>query len=725
MISQRSSTKTDSRFSFSGAGRFLLCKIRANGASFLLYACLALIIPVFVLVGIGYAEYYERETILLELAQNEMTQIFFIVAAIAAALLSSVYAWRNTHTKAGNYFEHKLPLTRNALFLANSLYGLLLFIVPFLLMMMIFALIGAFTCGTGLYGTFMIELIKLTVYTVVFYVLYYSVFTFSCVVCGNTAVHIVFSLVILFIPFLLSLCFSTAFELLLGWEITDSALLDILGTSPITLYTRFGVLSEIAAGKVFLHSLFVIIGAAVIFAIGAVLNIFLKSERAGESFTYNGIKVTVKYLIIFIIMTLTAILLPGMTAKNAGGIIISALLLILIGFVCNLVLNMVMYRGVRRGVLKGIKAFACVAFVCVVLMTGITVRYSRAPVKISSGLCREIIIYDQGYDMGDCCPAYLVSDKNDIKRLMSILDNNQSGIYGYDDKDHLFNATVIVNTGFGSSLKNYYYKALSDEDARFIESLKNNTSVEKALLSVSESCKISIYSPGFISKTFENAKFDKIFREIYLPEFKERYDFYPWEYSGKSVYNYFLLKRYDYTIKLPIYSDMEKTRAAIQELYDNKEFPYAPAFSSEEIVESQCKSILISCDINGIGNEKYESGYYQYIERKFSSSVPSEKEVLTALLEYLCENEKELQEVYESFIYDEEDTSDPDNKEPIAYVLMDAYLNSNVNSTGVEPMAAKFIPFNRETAKILGIDYDGVIADIKAYNAEQQSQSDR
>lgn len=723
MISQRSSTKTDSRFSFSGAGRFLLCKVRANWASFLLYACLALIIPVFVLVGIGYADHYERETLLLELAQTELIQIFFTIAAIAAALLSSVYAWRNTHTKIGNYFEHKLPLTRNALFLANSLYGLLLFIVPFLLMMVIFALIGAFTCGAGLYGTFMIELIKLTVYTVVFYVLYYSVFTFSCVVCGNTAVHIAFSLIILFIPFLLSLCFSTAFELLLGWEITDSTLLDILGTSPMTLYTRFGVLSEIATGKVFLHSLFVIIGAAVIFAIGAVLNIFLKSERAGEAFTYNGIKVTVKYLIIFIIMTLTAILLPGMTAKNAGGIIISALLLILIGFVCNLVLNMVMYRGVRRGVLKGIKAFACVAFVCVVLMAGITVRYHSAPVKISSGICKEIIIYDTTYDTDNYCHAYLVNDKNDIKHLMNILDNNQSGIYGYDDKDHLFNATVIVNTSFGSSLKNSYYKALSDEDARFIEGLKNNASVEKALLSVSESCKISIYSQGFISKTFENAKFNKIFREIYLPELQELYGLYPWEYSGKSVYNYFLLKRYDHTIRMPIYSDMEKTREAIQELYGNKEFPYAPAFSSEEIVESQCKSILISCDINGIGNEKYESYYYQNIEMKFSSSVPSEKEILIAILEYLCENEKELQKGYESLIYDEEDTSDPDNKQPIAYVLMFAYLNSNVNSTGVEMMASKSIPFNRETAEILGIDYDGVIADIKAYHAEQQSQS--
>ncbi|MGM9663477.1 MAG: hypothetical protein ACI3XF_01435, partial [Eubacteriales bacterium] len=714
MISQRSSTKTDSRFSFSGAGRFLLCKVRANWASFLLYACLALIIPIFVLVGIGYADHYERETLLLELAQTELIQIFFTIAAIAAALLSSVYAWRNTHTKIGNYFEHKLPLTRNALFLANSLYGLLLFIVPFLLMMVIFALIGAFTCGAGLYGTFMIELIKLTVYTVVFYVLYYSVFTFSCVVCGNTAVHIAFSLIILFIPFLLSLCFSTAFELLLGWEITDSTLLDILGTSPITLYTRFGVISEIATGKVFLHSLFVIIGAAVIFAIGAVLNIFLKSERAGEAFTYNGIKVTVKYLIIFIIMTLAAILLPEMTAKNAGGIIISALLLILIGFVCNLVLNMVMYRGVRRGVLKGIKAFACVAFVCVVLMAGITVRYHSAPVKISSGICKEIIIYDTTYDTDNYCHAYLVNDKNDIKHLMSILDNSQSGIYGYDDEDHLFNATVIVNTSFGSSLKNSYYRVLSDEEAHFIEGLKNNASVEKALLSVSESCKISIYSQGFISKTFENAKFNKIFREIYLPELQELYGLYPWEYSGKSVYNYFLLKRYDHTIRMPIYSDMEKTRAAIQELYGNKEFPYAPAFSSEVIVESQCKSILISCDINVLGNDGYKSDYYKNIEKKLSSSVPSEKEVLIAILEYLCENEKELQEGYESLIYDEEDTSDPDNKQPIAYVLMFAHINTNVNSTGVETMVSRYIPFNRETAEILGFDYDEIIDDIKA-----------
>ena len=65
MISQKSSTKTDSRFSLSGAGRFLICKARSNWASFLLYSCLALIIPIFVLAGMGYTVGIERGKLLL------------------------------------------------------------------------------------------------------------------------------------------------------------------------------------------------------------------------------------------------------------------------------------------------------------------------------------------------------------------------------------------------------------------------------------------------------------------------------------------------------------------------------------------------------------------------------------------------------------------------------------------------------------------------------------
>lgn len=169
MISQKSSTKTDSRFSLSGAGRFLICKARSNWASFLLYSCLALIIPIFVLAGMGYTVGIERGKLLLGMLQDESAQILFTCAAVAAALLSSVYAWRNTHTKAGNYFEHKLPLTRNALFLSNSLFGLLLFAVPFLIMMLIFTVIGACNCGS-LYASFMAELLKITVYTLAFYI---------------------------------------------------------------------------------------------------------------------------------------------------------------------------------------------------------------------------------------------------------------------------------------------------------------------------------------------------------------------------------------------------------------------------------------------------------------------------------------------------------------------------------------------------------------------------
>ena len=151
---------------------------------------------------------------------------------------------------------------------------------------------------------------------------------------------------------MLSFCLRNIFEMTFGWRIAKSTLLDILNTSPISLYTRFGSLVDMSIGKVFLGSLYVLIGATVIITIASVLNIFLKSERAGNAFTYNGIRVTVKYIIIFIIMTLVACLLADNSARNAGGIIISCLLLALIGFACNIVLNMIMYRGVRCGALS-------------------------------------------------------------------------------------------------------------------------------------------------------------------------------------------------------------------------------------------------------------------------------------------------------------------------------------------------------------------------------------
>ena len=740
MISQKSSTKTNSRFSLSGAGRFLICKARSNWASFLLYSCLALIIPVFVLAEMGYAVGTEHGKLLLELLQNEIAQMLFTYAAVAAALLSSVYAWRNTHTKAGNCFEHKLPLTRNALFLSNSLFGLLLFAVPFLIMMLIFTVIGAFNCG-DLYAAFMAELLKITVYTLAFYILYYSVFTFSAVVCGNTAVHVAFSLIVLFIPFTLSFCLRSIFEMTFGWDIAKSTLLDILSTSPISLYARFGNLVEMSIGKVFLGSLYVLIGATVIIATASVLNIFLKSERAGNAFTYNGIKVTVKYIIIFIIMTLGACLLSDNSARNAGGIIISCLLLALIGFACNIVLNMIMYRGVRRGALKGIRTFACVAFVCLIIMGAMILRSGKAPAEISSGFCREIIIFDNDYDYENR-HVYLITDKDDIEHLMDIISNSKyteinvsyeesSTLVDTKEVDNAtdgclsnsFHATIIVNTAFGSTLCNYInYENISDEDARFIEKLKNKTTIEDALISLSKSSEVYAYSTCFISKAFKNSGLGDILRDVYLPELKEMYGLDSVYFSMKSAYSAFCIDGYGTVIMLPIYSDMVKTQAAIKKLFDGKEFPDAPAFSAEEIVENQCREIMVTCDIYGVSRTAggdYHSGqdYFRSIGRDFSAKNPEEKLTMIALINYLTENPDAEQ--YTSLIYATEEDEKAD-KDPLASAEVNAYIK-----VGTTPSSGRMVginlAFNRETAKILDIDYDGLVAEILAFIAGEEN----
>lgn len=746
MISQKSSTKTDSRFSLSGAGRFLICKARSNWASFLLYSCLALIIPIFVLAGMGYTVGIERGKLLLEMLQDESAQLLFTCAAVAAALLSSVYAWRNTHTKAGNHFEHKLPLTRNALFLSNSLFGLLLFAVPFLIMMLIFTIIGACNCGS-LYASFMAELLKITVYTLAFYILYYSVFTFSAVVCGNTAVHVAFSLIVLFIPFTLSFCLRNIFEMTFGWDIAKSTLLDILNTSPISLYTRFGVLAEMSIGKVFLWSLYAIIGATVIIAITSVLNIFLKSERAGNAFTYNGIKVTVKYIIIFIIMTLGACLLADNSARNAGGIIISCLLLALIGFACNIVLNMIMYRGVRRGALKGIRAFACVALVCLIIMGAMILRAGKAPAELSSGFCREIIIFDNDYDYENR-RVYLITDKDDIEHLMDIISNSKYTEINvsYEESSNLvnttpvdikevdnatdgylqnsFHATIIVNTAFGSTLRNYFnYDFISEDDARFIEKLKNKTTVEDALISLSKSCEVYACSTGFVSGTFRSSGLDDILRDVYLPELKEMYGLDYVDFSMKSAYSAFCIDGYGNSITLPIYSDMVKTQAAIKKLYDGKEFPDAPAFSAEEIVENQCREIMITCDIYGVirtpgGDYHSDQDYFKSIGRNLSVNVPSEKLSMMALIDYLIEN-PDAEKYNSSLIYATEE-DEKEGKDPIARVDINAYIKLETHPSR-ERLRSVFVPFNRETAKILDIDYDGLVAEILAFIAENEN----
>ena len=737
MISQKSSTKTDSRFSLSGAGRFLICKARSNWASFLLYSCLALIIPIFVLAGMGYTVGIERGKLLLGMLQDESAQILFTCAAVAAALLSSVYAWRNTHTKAGNYFEHKLPLTRNALFLSNSLFGLLLFAVPFLIMMLIFTVIGACNCGS-LYASFMAELLKITVYTLAFYILYYSVFTFSAVVCGNTAVHVAFSLIVLFIPYMLSSCLRNIFEMTFGWRIAKSTLLDILNTSPISLYTRFGSLVDMSIGKVFLGSLYVLIGATVIITIASVLNIFLKSERAGNAFTYNGIRVTVKYNIIFIIMTLVACLLADTSARNAGGIIISCLLLALIGFACNIVLNMIMYRGVRRGALKGIRAFACVALVCLIIMSAMILRSGKAPVELSSGFCREVIMFDNENEYGKR-RVYLITDKDDIRRLMEIASNRKytdlnigyeesytpvdtkdvdNATYGY--LSNSFHAAIIVNTVFGSTLRNYFnYDFISEDDARFIEKLKNKATVEDALISLSKSCEVYACSAGFVSGTFRNSGLDDILRDVYLPELKEMYGLDYVDFSMKSAYSAFCIDGYGNSITLPIYSDMVKTQAAIKKLYDGKEFPDAPAFSAEEIVENQCREIMITCDIYGVirtpgGDYHSDQDYF----RNLSVNVPSEKLSMMALIDYIIEN-PDAEKYNSSLIYATEE-DEKEGKDPIARVDINAYIKLETHPSR-ERLRSVFVPFNRETAKILDIDYDGLVAEILAFIAENEN----
>lgn len=726
MIFQRSSTKADTRFSLFGTGRFLMCKARSNWAYFLLYSCVALLIPMLMLVVMTDASPSERSDLMLEFVHDGSAQVAFAFAAVIAALFSSVFAWKNSHSKVSSYFEHKLPITRSARFLSNTIFGLLIFAIPFILMILIFGIIGAFTCETGLFGDFAASLSKLAAYTLVFYILYYSIFTFSAVVCGSNIVHVVFSVVLLFIPYLLGYCLKQTYESIASWNIAYSPLLEIISISPFSLYNKFGILSEITTGTMLLRSLYVIIAAVVMLAISAVLTIYLKSERAGTPFTYNGVRVVVKYSIIFIVMSLMSLLFESSIGMNSlFGMIIAVLFIILIGFICNLVLNMAMYNSVRRDVLRGIRAFAGIAFLCTVLMCAMIVRsWDAAPARLSPSSCSEVIIFDT---TNESAPGCLITDKEDIGRLMDIISKKRPELVTLEEgvKDPVetaenaerFRADIIVNTVFGSTLECYFNgDGPSEEDTQFLKKLISENDTKKTLVFLSENYEVDVYSQGFMSKSFQSNEFGKIFREIYLPELEELYGLDLRADRGDTadgeahpVYSYFRISVVCGWIRpasLPIYSDMTKTIAAINTLFGGKAFPNAPAFSSEALAAVELNEATINLTIYKENNA--ESTYHRDISMSLSYQLASQRATAVALMEYITERnifDKPFSAIYKTA------EDEKAQRDPIADVecTIQAWIDSNAYT---RRGYSSYIHFNREVAEILGIDYEEIVADV-------------
>ena len=719
MISQKSSTKKGKNFSLSGAGSFLRCKIKTSWASFLLYGCLSLIIPVIMLIVLGSASRTDRGMELLNLMCTDDFQLCFYIASAVAALISSVFTWKNMHTKQGNYFEHKLPITRNAIFASNTLFGILLFAAPFILMMLIFVVIGATSgCGTGIFLDMLAQIVRLTVYTLAFYIFHFSLFSLFSAVCGNTAVHIAFSAVAIFIPYVASLCLDEQFKLITGWNLESSFIYNLLKISPISVYESFGLLTVMSAGAILGKILILLAVSAVIFVCGMFLAMFAKSERAGEAFTYNGVKVAIKYIIIYLAMSLVAIVIAMSDLnKNFALIAISALLVILVGFVANIILNMVMYRGARHGAIKGIKAFSCVAVASVAILTAMIMR-SAEPAKFLPGVCKNVII-----STGDSSEIYILTEKDDINGIMDIVTGRGELTYISDDiyatdgcLKNPFSATIIVNTTTGAKLLYNLRTYLTPAGSSFIRNIKTEANMNEALRYLSEKEEVVIYGLGglqpYRDNGFRNSELARIFRDVYVPEFNERQRSGAKEVPAYSCFS-IQISQYQYR-RFTIYSDMTKTISAIKKLYEGKSFPDVPAFSAEDILAdaeaADFMKMSVDVEIYGVESDdvQFITNYYNCFERNYSSSSVKDRETITRLLDIYMSDSYGKNINYETPIFSDGEMHDiyDDDATLIAYATVYADIRWSNRGIGVR------LEFNRELAGILGINYDAVVHDI-------------
>lgn len=724
MISQKSSIKTGNAFSLSGAGAYLRCKLKTGWASFLLYICLALIVPAMILISLGNTTGEWRGAALLSFLKSEMAQICFYISAIVAALVSSVFAWKNMHSKQSNYFEHKLPVSRSALFFSNSVFGLLLFIVPFIVMMLILLLISA-TAGSGveMFSSLAVAILKLTVYTSAFYIAYFTLFSLFAAVCGNTAVHVAFSGIAVFLPYIASLCLSEQFEFISGWKLDSSPIYNLIKTSPISVYEKFGSIFGISSRAFICRALILIAVSAAVYICGMLLSMFSGSERAGEAFTYNGIKVAVKYIIIFLAMSMAAILI-AMSYIESGfvTVLFSAVFIILAGFVVNMLLNMVMYRGVRRGVIKGMGGFCAVAALSVVILSAMMIR-SAAPVKLSPALCKNVII-----SASNSTDIYLIDEKDDINGIMDIITGQGRLVYdkaediqSYTTDDNYatdgflqnhFEATIIVNTTTGAKLRYILRTYLTEEGDSFIKRITSESNMDKAMLYLSdvEGIHVGDYlNPRYDDDSADSvseSELSRIFREIYLPELNEvrkgtQRELVP-------VYSCFFAQVYEYQTKqFPIYSDMEKTISALKKLYAEKASPYTPTFSSEDVLSYENLKLTIDVSVESSDNAN-ALPFDGNCQKILYADIKDDRETIARLFDLYITKAYRKTVSYETAVYSDGKDHDlhDSSKNPVAYITTHMYVSWSERSIDT------YLYFDSELADILGIDYGAFLDKI-------------
>ena len=431
MTLRKSSNRSNAPFA--GTLTLFASHLRQGWSALLVYSLIAVCVPLLSLLGISGSRMGEQ---LYELVYASGGEVVFYVACGIAAMVAAAYTWRYLHERKHNYFESKLPYRREALYTGSVLYGLVLFILPLLLMVGIFAVLGLVTIPAAVnnpdimlpvtaLAQYLSALLRYFLYSVASYVMFFSVFTLGAVICGHMAMAIGFSVFLLFFFVLFGLLNEELFFHITGMEIDACTLLDILKISPINVFRWVGKFEGQSLGVTALHSLWMALGGVGALVLGLFIHHIRKSERTGLAFAFPAIGQIFKYAVLYLALGAVGLFVHA----TGGSFIIGILLMAVVGFGGNLVINMILQKNFRRGLFRGWKGLLILYVVTVVLYVLAEAGLAFLP---PASRCESIsyeLIDDSGkYQYFSYPRTIRLTKKDDIEKFTSYLRPHSDSI---------------------------------------------------------------------------------------------------------------------------------------------------------------------------------------------------------------------------------------------------------------------------------------------------------
>ena len=398
-------------------------------------------------------------------------KIFNLLLALVSCFIVSSILFSYLNNKKSLDVYHALPIKRETLHLTIYIGGLIILLIPFTISWALALPLNLFINGSNILSD-----LSGYIFAIIPIVTVYSFIIFVQINTGTTVDSMLYSLLVLFLPFFTYTCFyAYASTLLLGYNSTfDWSLLKYL--SPIVSLFTNTINHEVISSKLIINNVYWLFITVILYIITIIIYRKRPTEQAQKPFTNKYFFPLVSISSIALLQILLYALFYEVTYSETSLNISSLILSILIADVLYIILDTLANRSFKN-ILKAALLYFLISIIVIIMIIPINITRGFGYVdKVPTNIKSVTIAYEDNLDLmftqyktdfyfyQDSYQTNLTfTDPNDINvitNLHHLIINNYD--YFNDNKNNLSNNFEKIDKEYNlNTFDKFDYNALT------------------------------------------------------------------------------------------------------------------------------------------------------------------------------------------------------------------------------------------------------------------------